>query len=92
MYPDFDGFARLHAHDKLYNEPDVRSYLRRGIEAHQRGNLDDAIAHLIGNVHCTETFQSTQSAVHWWDFFKPSLEANLESMDWECCFAFEQRS
>ena len=45
MYPDFDGFARLHAHDKLYNEPDARSYLRRGIEAHQRGNLDDAIAY-----------------------------------------------
>ena len=45
MYPDFDGFARLHAHDKLYNEHDARSYLRSGIEAHQRGNLDDAIAY-----------------------------------------------
>ena len=45
MYPDFDGFARLHAHDKPYIEPDARGYLQRGIEAHQRGGLDDAIAY-----------------------------------------------
>ena len=37
MYPDFDGFARLHAHDKPYTEPDSRDLLQRGIEAHQRG-------------------------------------------------------
>ena len=43
MYPDFDGFALLHAHDRPYFEPDARAYLRRGIEALQRGNLDDAI-------------------------------------------------
>ena len=43
MYPDFDGFARLHAHNKPYIEPDARGYLRRGIDAHQRGNIDDAI-------------------------------------------------
>ena len=45
MYPDFDGFARLHAHNKPYIEPDARGYLRRGIDAHQRGNLDDAISY-----------------------------------------------
>ena len=45
MYPDFDGFARLHAHDKPYIEPDARGYLQRGIEAHQNNNLDDAIAY-----------------------------------------------
>ena len=43
MYPDFDGFARLHAHDKPYIEPDARTYLQRGIEAAQRGDLDAAI-------------------------------------------------
>ena len=45
MYPDFDGFARLHAHDKPYIEPDARGYLQRGVEAHQRRDLDDAIAY-----------------------------------------------
>ena len=35
MYPDFDGFARLHAHDRPYIEPDARGFLQRGIEAHQ---------------------------------------------------------
>ena len=46
MYPDFDGFARLHAHDKPYIEPDAQGYLQRGIEAHQNNNnLDDAIAY-----------------------------------------------
>ena len=43
MFPDFDGFARLHAHNKLYIEPDIRGYLQRGIEAHQREDLDSAI-------------------------------------------------
>ena len=43
MYPDFDGFARLHAYNKPYSEPDVKTYLQRGIEAHQRGELDFAV-------------------------------------------------
>ena len=43
MYPDFDGFARLHAHNKPYIEPDARGHLRRGIEEHQRNHLDSAI-------------------------------------------------
>ena len=45
MFPDFDGFARLHAHDKPYIEPDARGHLQRGIEAYQRRKLDDAIAY-----------------------------------------------
>ena len=45
MYPDFDGFALLHAHDMPYFEPDARAYLRRGRDALQKGNLDDAIAY-----------------------------------------------
>ena len=45
IYPDFDGFARLHAQNKPYVESDARSSLQRGIEAHQRGELDEAINH-----------------------------------------------
>ena len=45
MYPDFDGFARLHAHDKPHIESDAKGCLQRGIEAHQNNNLDDAIAY-----------------------------------------------
>ena len=40
IYPDFDGFARLHAHNKPYSEPDPQGYLQRGVEVHQRGDLD----------------------------------------------------
>ena len=43
IYPDFDGFARLHAHNKPYIEPDPQGYLQRGVEVHQRGDLEDAI-------------------------------------------------
>ena len=43
IFPDFDGFARLHAHNKQYIEPDAQGSLQRGIEAHQRGDLDDAV-------------------------------------------------
>ena len=45
IYPDFDGFARLHAQNKPYIEPDPQGYLRRGVEVHQIGDLDDAIDH-----------------------------------------------
>ncbi len=45
IYPDFDGFARLHAQNKPYIEPNVQSYLQRGTEAHLEGKLDDAIAY-----------------------------------------------
>ena len=45
IYPDFDGFARLHAHNEPYIEPDPQDYLQRGIEAHQNDNPDDAIAY-----------------------------------------------
>ena len=43
IYPDFDGFARLHAHNKPYVEADPQVRLQRGIEVHQRGDLEDAI-------------------------------------------------
>ena len=45
IYPDFDGFARLHAQNKPYVEPDPQDHLERGHEVHQRGDLDDAIDH-----------------------------------------------
>ena len=43
MYPDFDGFARLHAHNKPYTELDAVDLLQHGVEAHQRREVDDAI-------------------------------------------------
>ena len=43
MFPDFDGFARQHAHDKSRSASSPQYYLQRGIDAHQRRNLDDAI-------------------------------------------------
>ena len=45
IYPDFDGFARLHAHNKPYIEADAITYFLRGVEAHQRDDFDDAIAY-----------------------------------------------
>ena len=45
IYPDFDGFARLHAHNKSYVEADSITYFQRGVEAHQREDLDTAIAY-----------------------------------------------
>ena len=45
IYPDFDGFARLHAQNKPYVEPAPQDHLQRGHEVHQRRDLDDAIDH-----------------------------------------------
>ena len=44
IYPDFDGFARLHAQNRPYIEPEVRDYLQRGFYALQ-DDLDAAIEH-----------------------------------------------
>ena len=40
IFPDFDGFARLHAQNKPYVEPDRQAYLQRGLEAHLEGKLE----------------------------------------------------
>ena len=45
IYPDFDGFARLHAQNKPYIESDVQSYLLRGFMAQMENNLDDAMTY-----------------------------------------------
>ena len=45
IYPDFDGFARQHAQNKPYIEPDVQSYLQSGISAQMENKLDDAITY-----------------------------------------------
>ena len=43
MFPDFDGFARLHTHKKPDVEPDAQGNLRRGIDAYERGDMEGAI-------------------------------------------------
>ena len=45
IYPDFDGFARLHAQNKPYIEPNIHGYLQRGFIAQMEDNLDDAITY-----------------------------------------------
>jgi tetratricopeptide (TPR) repeat protein len=45
MFPDFEGFARLRAHDRQYIESDAQDYLQRGILAHQEGRVNDAIVY-----------------------------------------------
>ncbi|RKU18121.1 hypothetical protein C6500_13960 [Candidatus Poribacteria bacterium] len=45
MFPDFDGFARLRAHDRLYVEPDAQDYLQHGIAAEQEGRWKEAITY-----------------------------------------------
>ena len=45
IYPDSDGFARLHVHNNPDFEPDAQGYLQRGIEVHQKGEREEAIVH-----------------------------------------------
>ena len=65
IYPDFDGFARLHAHDKLYIEPDAQAYLQRGLEVHQNGNLDDAIEYYDEVIRLDPADTSIVSTAHY---------------------------
>ena len=45
IYPDFDGFARLHAQNRPDVGLDPQDHLQRGVEAHLEGRLDEAIDH-----------------------------------------------
>ena len=65
IYPDFDGFARLHAHDEPYIEPDPQDYLQRGIEAHQSDNPDDAIAYYTEVIQLDPTDTSIVSIAYY---------------------------
>ena len=65
IYPDFDGFARLHAHNKTYVEPDAQDYLQRGIEAQQNGNLDDAIEYYTEVIRLDPADTSTISVARY---------------------------
>ena len=65
IYPDFDGFARLHAHNKSYIEPDAQDYLRRGIEADQNDNPDDAIEYYTEVIRLDPPDPSIVSVAHY---------------------------
>ena len=65
IYPDFDGFSRLHAHNKPYLEPDAQDYLQRGIEAHQNDNPDDAIAYYTEVIRLDPTDTSIVSIAYY---------------------------
>ncbi len=43
IYPDSEGFASLHVQSKPDFKPDAQGYLQRGIEAHQKNELVEAI-------------------------------------------------
>ena len=45
IYPDSEGFAQLHVHNNPDFEPDPQGYLQRGIEVHQKGELEEAITY-----------------------------------------------
>ena len=45
IYPDSDGFARLHVQNNPDFEPNPQGYLQRGIEVHQKGEREEAITY-----------------------------------------------
>ncbi len=65
IYPDFDGFSRLHAHNKPYIEPDAQDYLQRGIEAGQNDNPDDAIEYYTEVIRLDPPDSSIVSIAHY---------------------------
>ncbi len=44
MFPDFDGFVRLNAHDKPWTELDTEDHKKMAFELYQEGDYDGAIA------------------------------------------------
>ena len=45
LFPDFDGFARLHGEDIPYTEPSVLEYMRFGFQAYQAKQQELALAY-----------------------------------------------
>ncbi len=48
LFPDFEGFARQRAHNKIYTPSDARDYIHHYVTALFNNRIDDAIA------YCTE--------------------------------------
>ena len=44
LFPDFDGFARLHREEEPYTEPSASDYFRRAERAHSETQYEEAIA------------------------------------------------
>ncbi len=44
LFPDFDGFARLHREDTLYEELGASDYSNRAMQAHQAAQYEEVIA------------------------------------------------
>lgn len=68
IYPDSDGFARLHVQNNPDFEPDAQGYLQRGIEVHQKGEREEAITHYTTVISPLpdETLQSPDKDVLCW--------------------------
>ena len=83
IYPDFDGFARLHAQNKPYIEPNVPSYLMRGLIAQVENNLDDAITY-YGEVISLQPDSSILAKVYTarGEIYASKREYDLAIADW----------
>lgn len=79
VYPDFDGFARLHAHNKPYIEPDPQEYLQRGISAHQNDMIDDAIEYYTEIIQMEPT-DTTIVSMAYYSRANAYLEKNEEDL------------
>ncbi len=71
IYPDSDGFARLHVQNNPDFEPDPQGYLQRGIEAHQKGERQEAITHYttVISPQPDETVQSPDKDILSWAYY-----------------------
>ncbi len=59
LFSDFDGFARLHAHNRRYSINSVQNYLQRASRAHGRNELKDAISY-YNEAICLEEKENPQ--------------------------------
>lgn len=68
IYPDSDGFARLHVHNNPDFEPNPRGYLLRGIELHQKGEREEAITSYTAVIspQSDETAQPPDNDILYW--------------------------
>ena len=78
LYPDFDGFARLHREGEPYTKPSTSDYFRRAERAYSEAQYEEAI---LNYDKAIELDPEDSEMYHWRALAKRALGQNNDAID-----------
>lgn len=78
LFPDFDGFARLHREEEPYTEPSASDYFNRAAQASASAQYEEAIANYDKAI---ELDPQASDYYEWRGYARRALERNDDAID-----------